>query len=132
MKTTSSHTQADLTITVPVQIDRRLTPNGRAHWWVKNDLVQALRTMTCYAVRNANIEMWEPTPPLVLDYEIGHGKGRKRLDDTNAIASMKPIEDQIASCLGIDDRHFRFGSMTQTRDPSGMGYVRVTIRESTR
>ena len=49
------------------------------------------------------------------------------MDDINAIAGLKYIEDGIAAALGIDDKHFRFGTIDQVRDPEQRGYVRVTI-----
>src|SRR5687768_1885438 len=121
-----------LVVTIPVQIDRRATPNGRAHWSVvsriKTDLQMAtLGAMVNAAGPDASTRYPPESWPLTLHYLIAHGKGRKRLDDTNAIAAMKSIEDQIARSLGVDDRNFRFGSMTQIRDPEGKGYVRVAI-----
>lgn len=122
-----------LVVTIPLQIDRNVTPNGRAHWSVKRRLTEDMQTATRYAMREV-VDMEDPEAcfqtapwPLTLHYLIAHGKGRKRLDDDNAIAAMKPIRDQIARCLGMDDRNFVSGSMTQVRDPEKRGFVRVAI-----
>ena len=122
-----------LTVTVPIQIDRGLTPNGRVHWRTRSKLVQEARN----TARLATLEVVNPNDPyecfqtshwpLTLHYVIGLGKGRRKLDDTNAVAAMKSIEDGIADVLGMDDRHFRLGSMHQVRDPEGKGFVKVAI-----
>lgn len=119
-----------LTITIPVQLDAALSPNARGGWWRRHRAVQDARTAAYYAARNANAEMWKPAPPLVLHWLIAHGKRRRRWDDTNAIAATKPLEDGIADAIGINDRHFRFGSITQDRDSEGQGFIRVVIEES--
>jgi hypothetical protein len=125
-----------LTITVPIQIERGLTPNGRVHWRTKSRLIREARD----TARLATLEVVNPNDPyecfqtsqwpLTLHYVIGLGKRRRPLDQTNAIAAMKSIEDGIADILAIDDKHFVVGSMTQTRDPEGRGYVKVAIQPS--
>jgi len=122
-----------LVVTIPLQVDRGLTPNGRVHWRTRSRLVREARQTACMAM----LEVVDPNDPyecfqtsqwpLTLHYVIGLGKGRKRLDDTNAIAAMKSIEDGLADILAIDDRHFRVGSMNQIRDPEGKGFVKVAI-----
>ncbi len=126
----------ELTVVIPIQIDRRATPNGRGHWAAKKRVTDEMKNATHLAMIQA-INLNDPDDcfqtarwPLKLDYEIAHGKGRRRLDDDNAIAAMKPIRDQIATCLGMDDRNFRTGEMVQSRDPDKLGKVIVTIRES--
>ena len=121
-----------VTVRIPVQIDPAVTPNGRGHWRKKHRLQQELKEAAYYAAYNANLEMWEPEPPLTLNYLIALGKGRRRMDDTNAIASMKYLEDGIAAALGIDDKHFRFGRIQQERDPEGIGYIEVAIEHVAR
>lgn len=119
-----------ITITIAMQVDARLSPNSSAHHMSRYRAKDDAKQTTYYACYNANLEMFAPSLPLTFDYEIGHGKGRKKLDDDNAIGAMKAIRDAIAAYLGIDDRHVRTGTMTQTRDKTGAGYVRVTIREA--
>lgn len=120
-----------LTVTIPLQLDRRVTPNGRAHWGTKRRLTDDMKHTTELAMLAASglddIQTWRL--PLTLSYEIRHGKGRKRLDADNAIASLKPVQDAIAGVLAIDDRYFRFGAMEQTRDTTGRGEIVVTIME---
>ena len=121
-----------VTITIPTEIDRRITPNGRAHWGTKGKLVKALREATDDACLAANLHLMDrlPEPPLQLHYVIVHRSKRKMLDDDNAISAMKPIRDQIAQRLHIDDRYITTGSMTQTVEP-GEAYVKVAIEEAT-
>lgn len=125
------------TITIPVPLDRDLSPNARhGHWAIRNRAVVQARSATDYAMR-ADIDLNDPQAcfqrarwPLTLDWEIGLAKRQRRLDDDNAIAACKPHRDQIAACLGIDDRNFVTGNVEQVRDPDGWGYIRVTITEA--
>lgn len=130
MSATTTHS---VTVTIPIRLDRALSPNSRGHWSKRHRANQEARQATDYAMRAA-LDLNDPEAcfqtarwPLTLHYLVAYGKGQRRLDDDNAIASMKPIRDQIAACLGIDDRHFTTGSMTQTRDPDGLGFVKVAI-----
>jgi hypothetical protein len=129
-------TTQTLTVTIPVPLNRALSPNARGHWSAKARATQAARAATRYAFR-AVLDLNDPGAcfqrarwPLTLDWEIGLAKGQRRQDDTNAIASLKAYEDGVASAIGMDDRDFRFGSIRQTRDPEGLGFVRVTITEA--
>lgn len=123
-----------LTIRIPAVIHRELTPNGRAHWRTKHRLEQELKAITYYAFRR-QIDLTDPVAcfqtalwPLTLDYVVARGKGRQPMDDTNIKAGLKYLEDGIATALGIDDKHFRVGTVEQIRDMDGVGYVDVTIR----
>ena len=125
-----------LTVTIPMQLDAALSPNARGGWWKRHRAVQEARNVTHYTMR-AEIDLNDPEAcfqrarwPLTLHWLIGHGKRRRTWDDDNAIAATKPFRDQIADCLGMDDRWFRTGSLTQVRDPEGQGFVRVVIEEA--
>ncbi len=122
-----------LIVTIPLTVTLDLSPNGRVHWRTKHQATQAARAFTVYALVDA-IKAQAPTTcfdvaswPLTLNYTIGLGKGRRTLDDDNAIACMKPVRDAIADTVGIDDKHFRTGTVTQIRDPEQRGFVRVEI-----
>lgn len=122
-----------LVITIPIQIARGLTPNGRVHWRIKARLVREAHETTHWAMHevvdlNDPYECFQTSQwPLTLHYVIGHGKGRQKLDDDNAIGAMKALRDAIASALGIDDKHLVTGSMSQVRDPDKRGFVKVAI-----
>lgn len=129
----STHQPHSITVTIPLQLDRRVTPNGRAHWGTKKRLTDEMRqttTLSMLAVVTQAQRGQVRRLPLTLDYEIRHGKGRRRMDVDNIIASLKPVQDAISSVLGVDDKHFTLGTMTQTRDPTGRGEIVVTITEA--
>mgnify|MGYP003559736156 CR=1 FL=1 len=126
---------ASLTVVIPIELDYRVTPNSREDWRTKHAIQRDMKATTHYTMREA-IDHTDPVAcfqtarwPLTLHYVIGLAKGRRRMDDINAIAGLKYIEDGIAAALGIDDKHFRFGTIDQVRDPEQRGYVRVTICE---
>jgi len=125
-----SATTNAVTFDIPAQLDRRISPNGRAHWRTKHKLQQTLKETAYYAAYNANLEMWQSMPPLTLHYTIFHGKGRKRLDEDNCIAALKPVQDAIAQVIGVDDRFFHIGTIEQHRDPDGAGFIRVRIEDN--
>ena len=50
---------------------------------------------------------------------VNSGMGRRRIHPGK--------KDMIASWLGMDDKHFVTGRVTQDRDPAGEGYIEVTI-----
>jgi hypothetical protein len=68
-----------------------------------------------------------PVQPYVLDYVVARAKGKQALDDDNIKAGLKYVQDGIAATLDINDRNFTVGTVTQIRDPDGVGYVDVTI-----
>ncbi len=125
-------TRRTLTVRIPAQIHYQITPNASRRYpaAAKYRLQQELKDTT---IRACQGEGWhlghDLTPPLALDYTVARGKRRQPLDAGNCIASMKYVEDGIAHVLAIDDRHFRVGNMTQIRDPEGIGWIEVTIRE---
>lgn len=117
-----------ITVDIPAQLDRRITPNGRAHWRTKYRLTQDLKDTTALACRAAGLLDRAPArPPVRVSYWIGLAKGRKRLDEDNCVAALKPVQDAIAQAIGVDDRHFTVGTVAQHRDPDGLGFIRVCI-----
>lgn len=120
-----------IVITIPGQIDPILTPNGRGNPLKRQRISNALKSDAMFATMEAldlpRSPVPELTPPITLHYLIAHGKGRKRLDDDNAIGAMKAVRDGIAIALHVDDRHMQTGTMTQDRDTTGAGYIRVAI-----
>lgn len=125
-----------LTVTIPAVIERAMTLNGRGHWRRRYAAERAAKHATAMAMSQA-IDLEDPRAcfqrarwPLTLDWEIGLAKGRRRMDMDNAIGGLKSVQDQIARCLGMDDRFMVTGTVTQVRDPEGLGFVRVTITEA--
>ena len=122
-------THTSVTINVPWEIDGRITPNGRAHHMKKANLIRELRHTTDMACKEAGLHLGhDMTPPYRLHYLIVHQSKSKVMDDDNATAAMKPIRDQIASALGVDDRHITTGSVRQVVE-RGQAYVKVAIEE---
>jgi hypothetical protein len=122
-----------LIVNIPGTVTLMHSPNGRAHWRTKHKLTAELR----YTARMATIEAVGgdpnvcypfPSYPIRLDYTVGWESRRRHFwDDDNFIGAAKLIRDAIASVLGIDDRHFITGSVTQEYDPAKRGYILVRI-----
>lgn len=137
---TGDYSASHVVVTIPGTIDRRLSPNGRAHWRTVHQLKQERKDaakMATYAARmDANLPRYleglsliEITPPLVLHFVVAWEKGRKRMDDDNIKASLKATIDGIADALGIDDKHITIGTVQQERDTEGRGFIRVAIEQ---
>jgi len=118
--------QPPVTIRIPVVIDPALTGNGRAHPMKKHRLFQQLKGVTMLMVRTTGPDVY-PFLPWVLDYTVARPKGKQGLDDDNIKIGLKGIQDGIAEELGLDDRYIMIGTVEQTRDVDGIGFVDVTI-----
>jgi len=116
-------------VEIPICIDARITPNSRAHWRTRAKIQREMKNATYAAMMAAgpHAGLRNGPLPLTISYIIGLAPRRRVMDDLNAIASMKYIEDGIAAYLGIDDRNFKFGTLEQVRDTQGHGFVRVLI-----
>jgi crossover junction endodeoxyribonuclease RusA len=88
--------------------DRRLSPNARVHWSKKARVSKRARKdafiLTCSAIQLNPLDMLGDTLPLHITFRP---KDRRRRDEDNLIASMKPYLDGIAQALGVDDSRFR-------------------------
>ncbi len=114
-------------ITIPMTPTRNLSPNGRAFWAKRHRDAQALKHATRWAVRNDGRSLY-PFIPWTLHYVVAWEKGRKFMDDDNIKAALKYVQDGIAEEIGLaDDRCITVGTVTQTRDPDGCGFVKVAI-----
>lgn len=72
----------------------------------------------------------DPVGLFFYDVEIGLKKGEKRKDDDNIKANtqLKVMRDELAHILSLsEDRRWTMGTVTQVRDPEGIGYVRFII-----
>lgn len=125
-----------LVIEIPGTFDRRLSGNGvrKTHWGTRKTLNDELKLRVGWyakeAVGNVNdpVACFQRNPwPLRIDYVIGWEKGARRMDDDNVLTAAKGMRDAVASILGIDDKNFVTGTVTQERDPAQGGYMRIRI-----
>lgn len=111
-----------MTIIILGTFDKRLTTNHRngANWRAVKRVSDDLKGRARLAVKEQGGNPNDPVNcfqkdvwPLTFDWTIYHEKGQKRYDDDNVPPALKPARDMIASFLGMDDRDFRTGSVTQ-------------------
>jgi crossover junction endodeoxyribonuclease RusA len=123
----STMTTQTLTIRIDLTPDASLNPNrsnGR-HWAARTKAKADLEWAT---IQGIGPYRWDvPEPPLTVRFTVAWEKGRKTMDGDNLLASLKPCIDVIAWQLDINDKHFRFAPIEQTRDPDGRGYMTVTL-----
>lgn len=125
-----------LVITIPLDrnLPKDLSPNARSrsHWPRTNAVAQArlegaqwTRTLVD---PNDPYECFQTSHwPLVLHVVVARGKGARALDDDNCWACIKPYRDGIAEVLGVDDRNFRQGVLSQVKSETGSAYMRIAI-----
>jgi crossover junction endodeoxyribonuclease RusA len=117
-------------IDIPMEPPREVSPNARVHWRVKARATRGFREAAAWATLDAvygegvTDELFRNG--VVMDAEIRWGRGRKRIDDDNAWASLKAARDGIAAVLHENDARMTCGRLTQTR---GDGRVIVVLRE---
>ena len=116
-------------VTIPISLDARITPNSRAHWRTRHKIQQEMKhtTYTMMQATGPHTSLHNAPHPLRLDYIIGLGYRRKEMDDDNAKASLKYVQDAIAGYLGINDKAMKVGTVEWVRDPDKVGFVRVLI-----
>ena len=123
-----------VTISMPIILTREMTPNGRQGWRAHARTVKRLRDDAQRATASwlndptsgLSAFCGATTTPTTLDVIIEWPKGRKRLDDDNAKATLKPVLDGVADALWHgSDRHVTIGEVTQTR---GAGGLTLTLR----
>jgi len=124
-----------VSVTIPGTPGRSLSQNARLHWRIMRRDARQARGDACYAtygaINDAGVVPDKLTLPLTLDIVIAWEKGRKRMDQQNAVGILKATVDGVADALRIDDRHFIIGAVEQQRDPNGLGFVCVIITEAT-
>ena len=117
-------------VEIPIEIDARISPNSRAHWRTKYLIQQEMKNTTYTAMQAAGPHgsLHNAPPPLTLNYVVGLGFRRKKMDDDNIKASLKYVQDGIAAYLGIDDKHMIVGTVEQVSAGNGkQPFVRVII-----
>ncbi len=132
MPTDTSATNQALVVTIPATPAPALSPNARAHWRTKHREATELNSVARWSTVNTLAQRgmrgtW--TGPITLHWIVAWGKGRKIMDQDNLIASLKHAQDGIAGAIGIDDKAFIVGSVSQDRDPDGIGFIRVALEQ---
>lgn len=128
-----------LVITIPLDrnLPKELSPNfrSRSHW-PRTNAVKEARYEACMEVM-AVIDPNDPHQcfqtsklPLTLHVVVARGKGGKELDDDNLWGCIKAYRDGIADALGVDDKHFRQGTLQQVKSETGIAYMRIAIEPS--
>ena len=122
-----------LIVTIPQTPTRNLSPNGRAHWRRRHadakELTSAARWATINALYSQIGAGAMGDGRRTLHWLVAWEKGRKVMDQDNLIAALKAAQDGIADALGLDDRLFTVGSVTQDRDADGLGFIRCAIEK---
>lgn len=121
---------SERTVVIPGTPDACLSLNGRAHWRVKNKHAKAYRQTAKYAAMAARAEQGPIRGAVMVHYVFAWEKGRKRMDFDNLVGLAKPALDGLvdAGIMG-DDRYVVGMTAEQTRDPNGVGYLQVTVKE---
>lgn len=134
-------------ITIPIATTprRALSPNQKRHWGTKAKATERARRRAKTAAEAVlsdrllpiNLEAIQRIDEIVgerggiwitLRWTIWWEKGRKRMDDSNLIAALKPYQDGIADALGVDDKHFTTATpLVQERSKTGKPYMQCVV-----
>lgn len=120
----------ELQITIPGKLDPRLSPNAsrKMHWGTKTKArEEAKGTASLYTRQAMHGIDTTGVDRATYHIELGKAHGEKQKDADNLTASCKATLDAIAETLGVDDRGWTLGTVTQVRDPEKLGYVRITL-----
>ena len=118
----------ELVITIPGKHDWRLSPNVKLFWATENKLKgAAIEMASLYARQAAHGFDTSGVESATYHIELGKAKGGKQKDADNLVASCKAHLDGIAAALGVDDRGWTLGTVTQVRDPDGIGYLSIRL-----
>lgn len=123
---------SEVTIEIPMLPPRECSPNARVHWRERHSAARAFREAAAWCAYQGRASEgfagFAYGEAVVMDVAIRWCCGRKRMDDDNAWASLKPARDGLADVLfGGEDRFITQGTLTQTR---GDGTVTVTLRQA--
>jgi hypothetical protein len=104
-----------------------LGPNHKGHWSEKWAATGEVRGWTKLMARQQYGD-FTGQEEVVVSAEIGWAGNRKPVDENSAWGSvMKAVQDGLQDWLGINDRQFRTGTLTQVRDPEKKGYVKLWL-----
>ena len=108
--------------------DRRLSPNARVHWRARLRPKEAAREIGFYYAIQSHDADYEPmTGDLRVAYHL-HPPSKRRYDQDNVIAAMKPMIDGVCHGLAIDDIQFKETVITWGEPVKG-GQVVMEIEE---
>jgi hypothetical protein len=112
-----------LDIFVPLEPNSGLGPNARLHWRQKAALVRDARGAAKYATINRvnqELVVFPKEYPIEIECVVHWEKGRKVMDEDNALAILKPYFDGVADGIEVDDSYFRILSPVrqQMKSPS--------------
>lgn len=117
-----------LVVTIPGKIDPALSPNARVHWsTLFRAKFEAEQYAVLYTTQAAHGIDTDGVEHATYHIERGIPKGGRELDADNLTACCKAYLDGVAQALGVDDRHWQIGTVTQVRDPDGIGYLAITL-----
>jgi hypothetical protein len=117
-------------ITIPMSINPRITPNAsrmvKPAW--KSGIHARMKKKAKAAAEEVFTQPFtDDDLPLTIHILWAREKHRKQMDNDNLIASCKWYLDAIAETIGVNDKHFIIGTVTQDRDTVGKGYVRIAV-----
>lgn len=95
--------------------DPALSPNARVHWGKKHAAAKSQRAAGRTAARSSVFHPSLTTATTIwVAYDVHWSGRRRRMDDDNLIAALKPIRDGIAETLKGDDAQWITLRVTQT------------------
>jgi hypothetical protein len=123
-----------ITIEISGTPDKRLSPNSRTAGRTLSGLRRKARDhadQTCRAWRN-NAGYFGDEPlivgPASILVMVGWEKGRNQWDADNLTAALKSHVDSLQRTGIIDnDRHLVWQPVVQSRDPSGIGFIQISV-----
>lgn len=119
-----------LIITIPMSINSRITPNAsrmvKPVW--KSSIHKRMKNKAAKATQEVFTQPFtDDDLPLTIHILWSREKHRKPMDNDNLIASCKWYLDAIAETIGVNDKHFIIGTVTQDRDTIGKGYMKFLL-----
>jgi hypothetical protein len=117
-----------LTIVIPGKLDHTLSPNARPYWRTLAEAKQTAKNLAAFhAIQAKQGADLTGIDRATYSIELGIMKRGRALDEDNLVASCKAHLDGIAKALGVDDRGWTLGTVTQVRDPEGIGYLAIRL-----
>lgn len=130
---TALQTVTQVQVLLPATPWLKLGPNGRlkgiALWREQKKLLRALEG-TLTAVKPWLRELAASAGDareIRLDWIVYWEPRRKKWDRDNFIAAMKPVQDQLARIMEINDVRFVPGSVEQVFDAEDFGVMELTL-----
>lgn len=104
-----------ITFVIGTTPDPALSPNSRVHWRKKHLAAKEQRAVAFSSVVNERkIFPSHDGRDIYVRYEVEWAGRRRRMDDDNLIAALKPMRDGVADALGGDDKLWITQRVTQT------------------